>query len=197
MTPLPLFCLHSVYRLTLYGMAALLLALTIRSAAAQSSFIGRPIYSEPGAGLQMPPGCQVDPTWRSRLERSDLEVWIVECHHDTRTWLMKRSTIQVISNNQARLRFQVLDERSWPGESPGESASVQCVGKSSAATNGGFVVLGAKWKPVGSELRLSGAQTVIRADSTSQRFVDASLTQVDCVRYPAREAMLRQLGQKK
>jgi hypothetical protein len=175
--------------------AALLMAAAVTGAAAQeaSPYGGRPVYSEPGTGLQMPPGCQLEPTWRGRMASGDLEVWIVSCNGDTRTWLVRRSIVEMKAGNQARLRFQVLDDRVWPGETAGDSASVQCTGR--AGGEAGYVVLGARWRQAGSELRLAGAQSVIRADPAVQRFVPAQLAQVDCVRHPEREAMLRRLQQ--
>jgi hypothetical protein len=159
--------------------------------AAVASYVGRPVYSEPGAGLQMPPGCQIEPSWRGRMGNSDLEVWIVACDGETRTWAVRRTTIEMVAANQARLRFQVTDERRWPGETAGESVSVQCVGRN--ANDSGFVVAGAKWKPAGNELRLTSATAVLRVDPATQKFIAATLAQVDCVRYPEREAMMRRL----
>ncbi len=159
-----------------------------------ASYVGRPIYSEPGAGLQLPPGCQIEPTWRGRISNSDFEVWVVACSGETRTWLLRRSTVEMIAANQARLRFLVTDERRWPGEVAGDTASVQCVGRN--AVDAGFVVLGAKWRQVGAELRLTSATTVLRADPASQKFVPAGLAQVDCARHPEREAMMRRLQQR-
>jgi hypothetical protein len=159
-----------------------------------ASYVGRPIYSEPGAGLQLPPGCQIEPTWRGRISNSDFEIWVVACSGETRTWLLRRSTVEMIAANQARLRFLVTDERRWPGETAGDTASVQCVGRSAADT--GFVVVGAKWRQVGAELRLTSATTVLRADPVAQKFVPATLAQVDCARHPEREAMMRRLQQR-
>lgn len=159
--------------------------------AAQESFAGRPVYSEPGVGLQMPPGCRVEAPWRSRLTSTDLEVWVVECGGVVHTWLLRRTVLELLDAKQARLRFQILDDRAWPGETPGESASVQCVGRGDQDT--GFVVIGAKWRGSGNELHLSAAQTVIRADASTQKFMAATLSQVDCTRFPDREAMLRRL----
>jgi hypothetical protein len=160
-----------------------------------TSYINRPVYSEPGVGLQLPPGCAVDAAWRSRLPNTDLEVWVAECQGIVRTWLVRRAVVEVMPNNQARLRFQVLDERQWPGEVAGDTASVQCVGKS--GQEAGYVVLGAKWRPATgtNELRLVGAGAVIRADVASGRFTAAALGQVECTRYPDREAMLKRLQQ--
>lgn len=169
-------------------------AQTAPTEAAAGSYLGRPIYSEPGAGLQMPPGCQIEPTWRGRINNSELEVWVVACHGETRSWVLRRSVIEMRPGNQARLRFQVTDERRWPGESAGDSASVQCVGRSGG--EGGFVVLGAKWRANGAELRLTAASQVLRADPATQTFVPAALAQVDCTRHPDREAMMRRLQQR-
>jgi hypothetical protein len=162
--------------------------------AAAASYLGRPIYSEPGAGLQLPPGCQIEPSWRGRISNSDFEIWVVDCNGETRTWLLRRSTVEMLAANQARLRFLVTDERRWPGEVAGDTASVQCVGRS--APDAGFVVVGAKWRPAGAELRLTSATTVLRADPVTQKFMPATLAQVDCARHPEREAMMRRLQQR-
>ena len=161
---------------------------------AATSYLGRPIYSEPGAGLQMPPGCQMEPTWRGRINNADLEVWVVACQGETRSWVVRRSVIEMLPGNQARLRFQVTDERRWPGESAGDSASVQCIGRSGG--DGGFVVIGARWRANGAELRLTSAAQVLRADTATQKFVPATLAQVECTRHPDREAMMRRLQQR-
>jgi hypothetical protein len=171
--------------------SAALLALSPASAVAQESFVGRPVYSEPSSGLQMPPGCRVEAPWRARLGSTDIEVWVVECGGVVRTWMLRRSVLEMVDAKQARLRFQILDDRAWPGESPGDSASVQCTGRGGQDT--GFVVIGAKWKGSGNELHLSTAQTVIRADAATQKFKAATVAQVDCTRFPEREAMLRRL----
>ncbi|HEU0201693.1 MAG TPA: hypothetical protein VFR86_14830 [Burkholderiaceae bacterium] len=168
------------------------------SAAAQAQqgaepYVGRPIYSEPATGLQLPPGCRVEPTWRSRLGNRDVEVWVADCKGTARAWLLRRSMIEVLGPNQARLRFQILDEHIATGETAGESASVQCTARD--GESGGFVVFGAKWRPVGQELRLASAQSVVRADLKTHRFVGAALSQVDCVRFPRREEQMRQLQQ--
>lgn len=160
-------------------------------AGAQDSFMGRPVYSEPGSGLQMPPGCHVEAPWRSRLGSTDIEVWIVECGGVARTWMLRRSVLEMIDSKQARLRFQILDDRAWPGETPGDSVSVQCTGRGDQDT--GYVVIGAKWRAAGNELRLAGAQAVIRADAGTQKFTAATTAQVECTRFPDREAMLRKL----
>jgi len=158
------------------------------------SYVGRPVYSEPGAGLQMPPGCQIEPSWRGRIGSTDLEVWVVSCDGETRTWAVRRSIVEMLAANQARLRFQVTDDRRWPGEVAGDTISVQCVGRNSA--DAGFVVTGAKWKQAGAELRLTAAGSVLRVDPATQKFVAAALAQVDCARHPEREAMMRRLQQR-
>lgn len=179
--------------------AALVLLTAAGSAGAQAapaaaSYVGRPIYSEPGAGLQMPPGCQLEPSWRGRIANSDLEVWVVACGGETHTWVVRRATVEMLPGNQARLRFLVTDERVWPGETAGDTVSVQCVGR--GAGEGGFVVAGARWKAAGAELRLTSASAVLRVDPGLQKFVTASLAQVDCARHPEREAMMRRLQQR-
>ena len=172
-------------------LGAHLLGVLAAPVAAQELFTGRPVYSEPGSGLQMPPGCRVEAPWRSRLASTDLEVWVVDCGGVVHTWMLRRAVLELLDSKQARLRFHILDDRAWPGETPGESASVQCVGRGDQDT--GFVVIGAKWRGTGNELHLTAAQTVIRADSSTQKFMAASLAQVDCTRFPDREAMLRKL----
>jgi len=161
---------------------------------APTSYIGRPVYSEPGAGLQMPPGCRVEPGWRARVENSDLELWVVDCEGEVRAWVLRRSTLEMVTATQARLRFQVTDERRLPGETAGDSASVRCVGRNTGES--GFVVIGARWKPAGSELRLTGVSAVLRVDPGTQAFVASAPAQVDCVRHPEREALLRRLQQR-
>jgi hypothetical protein len=138
----------------------------------------------------------VEPSWRSKLGSSDLEVWVVNCSGTTHGWLLRRSVIEVLAGNQARLRFQVLDERAWSGEIAGDTASVQCTGR--AGGEAGYIVIGAKWRDVGkagSELRLSGATAVVRLDRTAQKFLDTPVSAVECTRFPAREAMMRRLQQ--
>ena len=164
--------------------------------AAPASFTGRPIYSEPTTGMQMPPGCTFEPSWRTRLGNTDFEVWIVTCNKVARAWMLRRSLLEMVGANQARLRFQILDERLWPDESAGDSLSVQCVGR--AQQDNGYVVAGARWRAgtgKGGEIGLASASAVIRADPASQKFVAASLADVDCARYPEREAMMRRLQQ--
>ncbi|HTT09682.1 MAG TPA: hypothetical protein VMG60_02240 [Burkholderiaceae bacterium] len=177
-------------RPTLAFVALLLAALPV-AAGAQDSFVGRPVYSEPANGLQMPPGCHVEPPWRTRLTSTDLEVWVVDCSGVVHTWMLRRSVLEMVDAKQARLRFQIVDDRAWPGETAGDSASVQCSGRGDQDT--GFVVIGAKWRGSGNELQLTTAQTVIRADAGTQKFMAATVGQVDCTRFPDREAMLRRL----
>lgn len=161
---------------------------------APASYVGRPIYSEPATGLQLPPGCAMQPSWRARLSPQDYEVWIVDCNQVARVWLLKRSVLEMVNATQARLRFQVLDEQLWPDESAGESLSVQCVGR--ARQEPGYVVVGAKWRSApgkGGEVGLTSAKAVVRADLTTLKFVPATLADVDCARYPEREAMMLRL----
>lgn len=157
-------------------------------------YVGRPIYSAPSSGLQMPPGCTMEPTWRARQGSSDYEVWVVDCNRVPRAWMLRRSVLEMVSANQARLRFVILDERRWPGEVAGESLSVQCVGRSSP--NSGYVIAGAKWRTRrdrSGELSLASADVVLRADPGKQKFVRAGLRDIDCARYPAREVMMLRL----
>ena len=143
--------------------------------------------------LQMPPNCTVEPTWRSRLTSGDLELWVVECDKLARLWLLKRQVVEMVGANQARLRFQVLDDQPRPEETAGESLSVQCNGRSGQAA--GFAVIGAKWRSTGNELKLTSAQSAVRADAPTQKLVSAGVSNVECVRYPEREAMMRRLQQ--
>jgi len=111
-------------------------------------------------------------------------------------WLLRRSVIEVVAANQARLRFLVLDERVWPGETAGDTASVQCNGR--AGGEAGYVVVGAKWRSIGKdnkELRLNSATAAVRADPSALKFLDTPLAAVECARFPGREAMMRQLQQ--
>jgi hypothetical protein len=179
----------------LFAVAALVSAASdaVRAQEGTEPYVGRPIYSEPTTGLQLPPGCRVEPTWRARVVNRDVEVWVADCKGTTRAWLLRRSMIEVLGPNQARLRFQIVDEHVAKGETAGESASVQCTARN--GESGGFVVFGAKWRPFGQELRLASAQSIVRADLKTHRFVDAALSQVDCVRFPHREEQMRQLQQ--
>ena len=177
--------------------AALAVALALSAgpllAYAQSDYRGRPIYSEPASGLQMPPNCMVEPSWRMRLSNADVELWVVECDRLARLWLLKRQVVEMVGANQARLRFQVLDDQPLPEETAGETLSVQCTGRSGQA--GGFAVIGAKWRTIGNEMRLTSAQSAVRADATAQKLVSAGVSNVECVRHPQREAEMRRLQQ--
>lgn len=186
---------------SLRPVAAAIAALLVSAAGAQTppaSFVGRPIYSEPGSGLQLPPGCSVEPAWRTKLGASELEVWIADCDGVAHAWLLRRSVLEMLAGNHARFRFQVLDERVWAGETAGESASVQCTGR--ADGEAGFVVVGAKWRGIGknnTELRLASATAAVRADRSALKFLDTPVAAVECTRFPAREAMMRRLQQEK
>ena len=167
-----------------------------QTAAAPAAYVGRPIYSEPATGLQLPPNCALEPSWRTRLGTLDFELWVVTCDGAARSWLLRRQLIEMVGANQARLRFQVLDERVWPDDTAGESLSIQCTARD--RPNSAYVVAGAKWRPnVGraGEVALASASVVLRADATTQKFVAATLAEVDCARYPEREAMMRRLQQ--
>ncbi|MGE5338820.1 MAG: hypothetical protein ACM3PU_13405 [Gemmatimonadota bacterium] len=138
----------------------------------------------------------MEPSWRAALGTSDLEVWIADCSGTVRAWLLRRSVIEILAANQARLRFLVLDERTWPGEVAGDSASVQCAGR--AGGEAGYVVVGARWRNVGrnnTELRLASGTAAVRADRSALKFLDTPVSAVDCTRFPAREAMMRRLQQ--
>jgi hypothetical protein len=171
--------------------AALLLA-GVAAAHAADSFIGRPVYSEPATGLQLPPGCEVDPSWRSAVANSDLEIWIARCGGEPRVWLLKRQVVEIVNARQSRLRFQVLDERVYPEETAGETLSVQCTG---LRDEPGYVVRGARWRDDGKELRLKGARGVLRVDTGAQTLADSEVGAVDCARFPEREAMMKRLQQ--
>jgi hypothetical protein len=175
------------------GVAAVMLAGTPSTAAAASpEYLGRPIYSDPTSGLQMPPNCVIEPTWRSRITGAELEVWVVNCDGVARVWLLKRQTVEMISAREARLRFQVIDERVLPEETAGDSLSVQCT---AAGEESGVVVRGARWRSAGRELHLAGARGALRVDVARHRLIDADLTSIDCTRFPDREAMMRKLQQ--
>jgi len=162
-------------------------------AQAPGPFLGRPIYSEPASGLQLPPACQVDPSWRTSVPSTDLEIWVAVCDAQARVWLVRRQVIEVVNARQARLRFEVLDERIYPEETAGDSLSVQCTGPSDEV---GYVVRGARWRADGKELRLKGPpRGVMRADAHAQKLVDMELGAVDCTRFPEREAMMKRLQQ--
>ncbi|HYA66129.1 MAG TPA: hypothetical protein VEE84_05540 [Burkholderiaceae bacterium] len=156
------------------------------------SFLGRPIYSEPASGLQLPPQCQVDPTWRTNVRGTDLEIWIAACGPGARVWLLRRQVVEVVNGRQARLRFEVVDERVYPDEIPGDSLSVQCAGPSDET---GYVVRGARWREEGKELRLKAARGALRSEPRMQRLVDVDLGTIECARFPEREAMMKRLQQ--
>ena len=163
-----------------------------RAAEASPSYLGRPIYSDPTNGLQLPPACAIEPTWRSRLSGTEMELWVLNCDSVPRAWLLTRQTVEILNAREARLRFQVLDERLLPGETTGESLSVQCTDASDVS---GIVVYGARWRASGRELRLAGARGAMRVDVARRRMVDADLSGIDCVRFPDREALMRKLQQ--
>lgn len=173
--------------------AVLLPALARAAPAASDSYVGRPIYSEPASGLQLPPGCEVDPSWRTTIVGTELDLWIATCAGVPRVWLLRRQVIEVVNARQSRLRFEVLDERQYPDETAGETLSVQCTGPSDEP---GYVVRGARWRPDSKDLRLRSAKGVLRADARSQRLVDTEIGAVDCVRFPDREAMMKRLQQR-
>ena len=172
--------------------AAVLAASPTRAAEASPSYLGRPIYSDPSNGLQLPPACAIEPTWRSRLSGTEMELWVLNCDSVPRAWLLARQTVEMLGPREARLRFQVLDERLLPGETTGESLSVQCT---DAADVSGIVVYGARWRASGRELHLAGARGAMRVDVTRRRLIDDDLKGIDCVRFPDREAMMRKLQQ--
>jgi hypothetical protein len=183
-------CALSARCLALIGLG--LLAAQSQAQTAES-FVGRPIYSEPASGLQLPPACQVDPSWRTSVPASDLEIWVAVCGGQARVWLLRRQVIEVVNARQARLRFEVLDERLYPEETAGDSLSVQCTGP---ADEPGYVVRGAHWRPDGKELRLKGApRGILRADPRAQKLVETELAAFDCTRFPEREAMMKRLQQ--
>jgi hypothetical protein len=169
------------------GLAAALLALS----ASAFAHVGRPVYSEPGAGIALPPGCSFEPTWRARLANSDLELWVVECALQPHVWLVRRGVLEYDRSNRARLRFQILDERKLPGETAGETVSVQCATR--RGSENGVAVIGATWRQAQGALRLASAKSALRVDRRSGKLVDAAIDQVDCTRFPDREETMRQL----
>jgi hypothetical protein len=177
----------------LLAAAGLILASPAARAADSGSFIGRPIYSEPATGLQLPPGCEVDPSWRSSVANAELEIWVAQCAGTPRVWLLKRQVIEVVSARQSRLRFQVLDERAFADETAGDTLSVQCTGPRDEP---GYVVRGARWRTDNKELRLKSAKGVLHADARTQLLADADIGSIDCVRFPEREAMMKRLQQR-
>lgn len=176
------------------ALAAGLLALLCMAgpAAAAESYVDRPVYSEPATGLQLPPGCEVDPSWRSPVAGSDLEIWIARCAGEPRVWLLKRQVVEIVNARQSRLRFQVVDERVYPEETAGDTLSVQCTGPRDET---GYVVRGARWRENGRELRLKSARGVLRVDVNTPAMADSEVGAVDCARFPDREAMMKRLQQ--
>jgi len=168
------------------------LAVLAGSSFADESYVERPVYSEPSTGLQLPPGCEVDPSWRSPVASSDLEIWIARCGGTPRVWLLRRQVVEIVNARQSRLRFQVLDERVYPEEAAGDTLSVQCTGQRDET---GYVVRGARWRDDGRELRLKSARGVLRVDVSSQTLADSEVGAVDCARFPEREAMMKRLQQ--
>jgi hypothetical protein len=171
---------------------ALSAAQTASAADQMAGYIGRPIYSDPLNGLQLPPACIIEPTWRERISGTEMEVWVLNCDSVARVWLLMRQIVEMLNAREARVRFQVVDERELTGETAGESLSVQCTGATDASA---IVVYGARWRSAGHELRLAGARGALRADVARRRLVDADLSGIDCVRFPDREAMMRKLQQ--
>jgi hypothetical protein len=174
------------------AVAGLLTALPACAAEPATTYVGRPIYSDPANGLQMPPTCIVEPTWRSRIIGTEMEIWVVNCDSLARVWLLTRQLVEMLTAREARLRFQVVDERVLPEEIAGESLSLQCAG---AGEESGLVVRGARWRNVGRELHLAGAKGALRGDAVHHRLVDVDLAGIDCIRFPDREAMMRKLQQ--
>jgi len=176
--------------------ACLLFGFGILAAGARAqpadSFLGRPIYSEPATGLQLPPECQVDPAWRTNVRGTDLEIWIAACGTGARVWLLRRQIVEVVNARAARLRFEVVDERVYPDETPGDSLSVQCTGPTD---DPGYVVRGARWREDGKDLRLKAARGALRLDPRTQRLGDVEVGVIDCTRFPEREAMMKRLQQ--
>ena len=159
---------------------------------ATTSYLGRPVYSDPSNGLQLPPSCFIEPTWRLRITRTEREVWVLNCDAMARVWLLKRHPVEMLGAREARLRFEVIDERVLAGETAGESLTVQCT---AAGENDGRVVRGARWRASGRELHLAAAQGALRVDITHRRLADTDLAGVECVRFPDREALMRKLQQ--
>lgn len=157
-----------------------------------SGYVGRPIYSDPTNGLQMPPACRVEPDWRARLAGADMEVWVLTCDSQPRVWLLTRQIVEMLGGRGARLRFQVVDEKIEPGETAGDSLTVQCT---SADDDYPRIVRGARWRSAARELRLAAAEGALKVDVARRQLVDTGLAGVDCVRFPDREAMMRKLQQ--
>ncbi len=166
-------------------------AMAIALANAAQANVGRPIYSEPGTGIALPPGCTFEPSWRARLANSDLELWAVECTLVPHLWLVRRGVIEYDRDNRARLRFMVLDERILPGETAGETISVQCASRGNAET--GVAAIGAKWRSTQGALRLQTAKTAVKVDRRNAKLVDLPVDQIDCTRFLEREETMRRL----
>jgi len=182
----------NVERAALVVVTAVFWAFGSAAAEPAPTYLGRPIYSDPTNGLQLPPACVIEPTWRSRISGSEMEVWVLNCDSVPRAWLLSRQVVEMLGAHDARLRFQVLDERLLPEETTGESLSVQCTG---ASDTPGIIVYGAHWHGSGHELHLHDARGALRVDVSRRRLVDADLTGTDCVRFPERESMMRKLQQ--
>ncbi len=158
-----------------------------------SAYIGRPVYSEPGIGFALPPGCSFEPSWRARLANSDLELWVVDCGLLPHVWLVRRGVIAYDRDNRARLRFQILDERKYPGETAGETVSVQCTGRGGSET--GFAAIGANWRPTQGVLRLGSAKAALGVDRRAGKLLELPTEKIDCTRFLDREETMRQLQQ--
>jgi hypothetical protein len=167
----------------LAGMLACLPALA-------EDYTERPIYSEPASGLQLPPGCVVEPSWRVPVPASDIDLWVASCQGQSRIWLLRRQVVEVVNGRQVRLRFQVLQDMVLPDEVAGDTLSVQCSG---THEEGGYVVRGARWRNAGTELRLRSARSVLRVDVRNLRLVETEIAAVDCVRFPERENLMKRL----
>ncbi|HEY4038960.1 MAG TPA: hypothetical protein VGM15_09075 [Burkholderiaceae bacterium] len=182
----------TVELMALAVVAGLFRVLPSVAAEAVPTYVGRPIYSDPANGLQLPPTCVIEPTWRSRISGTEMEVWVLNCDSVPRAWLLTRQIIEMLNAHDARLRFQVQDERLLPDETTGESLSVQCT---AASDTPGIIVYGAQWRASAHELRLAGARGALRVDVPKRRLADADLSGIDCVRFPDRESMMRKLQQ--
>ena len=186
-------CTASNAELVALAVAAGLLAAALPATAEPpQTYLGRPVYSDPTNGLQLPPGCIIEPTWRSRLAGTEMEVWVLNCDSVPRAWLLSRQIAEMLNSREARLRFQVIDERLLPEETTGESLSVQCTGAGDAP---GIIVFGARWRSSARELRLAGARGALRVDVGRRRLIDTDLSGIECVRFPDREALMRKLQQ--
>lgn len=160
--------------------------------AAETPFVGRPIYSEPKTGISLPPGCNFEANWRARLPNSDLELWITECSLVPSLWLLRRSVVAYEANNQARLRFEVIDERRFPGETAGETVSIKCTGK--AGGEAGYAVVGASWRVVKpGQLTLANAKDAYAIDRKAGKLMETKLAQIECARFLEREEQMRRL----